>query len=61
MPLALAIGEGAELQAPLAISIIGGLAMGTLCTLLVIPSIYVLITRVTDRLFGGMELIEEEL
>ncbi len=39
-PLALGIGEGAEIQAPLAISVIGGLLLSTLLTLVFVPVIY---------------------
>jgi HAE1 family hydrophobic/amphiphilic exporter-1 len=42
VPLALGIGEGAELQLPLAVSIIGGLTLSTLLTLVVIPVLYTL-------------------
>jgi len=42
VPMALAIGEGAELQAPLAIVVIGGLAASTLVTLVLVPAVYTL-------------------
>lgn len=42
LPLALRIGEGSELQAPLAAAVLGGLLSSTLLTLLVIPVIYLL-------------------
>ncbi|MDW7739824.1 MAG: efflux RND transporter permease subunit [Bacillota bacterium] len=45
LPLALGIGEGSQLQAPMAITIIGGQITGTLLLLLAIPSIYLLLTR----------------
>jgi multidrug efflux pump subunit AcrB len=45
VPLALGLGTGAELQRPLAISVIGGLAFSTLAVLLVLPSAYVLAAR----------------
>ncbi|MBS7455988.1 efflux RND transporter permease subunit [Coralloluteibacterium stylophorae] len=48
MPLALATGEGAEIRAPMAITIIGGLAVSTLLTLLVIPVMYGLLDRRPD-------------
>ncbi len=38
LPLALGIGAGAELQRPLAISVIGGLVTSTLGTLILLPS-----------------------
>lgn len=40
VPLALGIGEGAELQAPMAIVVIGGLTMGTILTLVFVPVLY---------------------
>jgi multidrug efflux pump subunit AcrB len=40
VPMALAIGEGAEAAAPLGRAVIGGLAAATLATLFVLPSIY---------------------
>ncbi|MCD4747991.1 MAG: efflux RND transporter permease subunit [Thermoanaerobaculales bacterium] len=45
MPMALGLGEGAELRAPLAITVIGGLAVATILTLLVIPVVYSLLNR----------------
>jgi CzcA family heavy metal efflux pump len=38
IPLALGLGSGAELQRPLAIAVIGGLAVSTAVTLLVLPT-----------------------
>ena len=45
LPLTLGFGEGAELRAPLAIAIVGGLTSATLLTLLVVPVLYTLIAR----------------
>ena len=42
LPLALGLGEGSELQAPMAITVMGGLTVATLLTLFVIPSLYTL-------------------
>ena len=39
-PLALGFGAGAEMQGPLAITVIGGLLSSTLLTLVVIPMVY---------------------
>ena len=47
LPLALGLGEGSQLQAPMAITIIGGQITGTLLLLLAIPSIYRVLTRET--------------
>jgi len=40
IPLALGIGEGAEAQAPLARTVVGGLVGSTLITLVLIPAVY---------------------
>lgn len=45
LPMAFGLGEGGELQRPLAITVIGGLTMGTLLTLIVIPVVYTLLDR----------------
>lgn len=42
VPMALGIGEGAELQAPLARVVIGGLLTSTLITLVFVPAVYTL-------------------
>jgi HAE1 family hydrophobic/amphiphilic exporter-1 len=39
-PLALAIGEGAEIWQPMGIAIIGGLTFSTLITLIIVPVVY---------------------
>ncbi|MET0289956.1 MAG: efflux RND transporter permease subunit [Pseudoxanthomonas sp.] len=40
LPLALAFGEGAEVRSPMAVTVIGGLLVSTVLTLLVIPVVY---------------------
>jgi multidrug efflux pump subunit AcrB len=45
LPMALAIGEGADATAPLGRAVIGGLAAATLATLIVLPSIYSLVQQ----------------
>ena len=47
-PLAFGIGEGSEVRAPMAITVIGGLAVSTLLTLVVIPIVYDLMDRKSD-------------
>jgi multidrug efflux pump subunit AcrB len=47
VPMALAIGEGAEATAPLGRAVIGGLAAATVATLLVVPSVYSLLAPST--------------
>ena len=43
MPLAFGMGDGAEVRAPMAHAIIGGLVTSTLLTLLVVPVVYTLL------------------
>jgi multidrug efflux pump subunit AcrB len=45
IPMALALGEGAEATAPLGRAVIGGLAAATLATLVVLPSVYSLVQQ----------------
>jgi hydrophobic/amphiphilic exporter-1 (mainly G- bacteria), HAE1 family len=45
LPMAAGVGEGAELRAPLAITVIGGLTFSTLLTLIVVPVLYQLVDR----------------
>jgi hydrophobic/amphiphilic exporter-1 (mainly G- bacteria), HAE1 family len=45
LPMALGFGEGSEVRAPMAITVIGGLLVSTLLTLLVIPVVYSLLDR----------------
>jgi HAE1 family hydrophobic/amphiphilic exporter-1 len=45
LPMALGFGEGAEVRAPMAVTVIGGLLVSTFLTLLVIPVVYSLIDR----------------
>ena len=46
IPLAMAIGAGAEVRHPIGWVIVGGMTIGTLFTLFVIPCLYLLIGRV---------------
>jgi HAE1 family hydrophobic/amphiphilic exporter-1 len=45
IPMALGLGEGSEMQAPMARAVVGGIASSTLITLLVVPVIYYLMER----------------
>ncbi|HEY3665178.1 MAG TPA: efflux RND transporter permease subunit [Polyangiaceae bacterium] len=49
LPLALGIGAGADLQKPLAIAVIFGLASSTVATLVVLPSLSLLVLRRATR------------
>jgi len=61
IPLALGLGEGSQLQAPMAITIIGGQITGTILLLLAIPSIYKVLTRETaeqEEMYAQSEAVE---
>jgi len=49
LPLALGIGEGSELLQPLALTVIGGLLVGSLLTLILLPGVYVIISDIPRR------------
>ncbi|MBI3307695.1 MAG: efflux RND transporter permease subunit [Candidatus Omnitrophica bacterium] len=55
VPLALGLGEGAELRSPMAIAMMGGTLSSTFLTLIVIPFIYILVTRLSERFFQEPE------
>lgn len=45
LPMAVGFGEGSEVRAPMAITVIGGLLVSTFLTLIVIPVVYSLLDR----------------
>jgi HAE1 family hydrophobic/amphiphilic exporter-1 len=52
LPMALGLGDGAELRTPMAIAVISGLVVSTLLTLFIIPVIYSLVDALRARLTG---------
>lgn len=48
LPMALGTGDGSEIRAPMAITVIFGLALATLLTLLFIPVLYALVSHDTE-------------
>ncbi len=60
VPLALGLGEGAEMRAPMAVSMMGGLMSSTFLTLIVLPAFYIVVTRMVEKLMGVEEEEEEE-
>jgi HAE1 family hydrophobic/amphiphilic exporter-1 len=49
LPMAIGLGEGGEVQAPMARVVIGGLLCSTLVSLLIIPAVYSLFYQFSDR------------
>ncbi|RMF72604.1 MAG: efflux RND transporter permease subunit [Acidobacteria bacterium] len=52
LPLALGLGDGAELRSPMAIAVISGLATSTVLTLIVIPTVYAVLEDALEWLAG---------
>jgi HAE1 family hydrophobic/amphiphilic exporter-1 len=51
LPMALGMGDGAEIRTPMAIAVISGLLTSTFLTLLIIPTIYYLVALAGERWF----------
>ena len=60
LPIALALGAGAESRVPLGIAVIGGLIVGTLFTLFVIPAAYLTIASPHSNRIATPPETEEE-
>ena len=52
LPMALGLGDGAEIRTPMAIAVISGLISSTALTLVVIPSVYDIVERAKAHLLG---------
>jgi hydrophobe/amphiphile efflux-1 (HAE1) family protein len=50
VPAALSLGPGAEIRRPMAVSVIGGVAVSTALSLLVVPAFYLVTDRLAERL-----------
>lgn len=53
LPLAIGIGQGSELMSPLGIVVIGGLLLGTLVTLVLVPAVYCAVHRLSEKYPDG--------
>jgi HAE1 family hydrophobic/amphiphilic exporter-1 len=51
-PMAMGLGDGAEIRTPMAIAVISGLVVSTVLTLLLIPSVYSMIDRAREAVLG---------
>lgn len=53
IPMAIGVGQGSELMQPLGIVVIGGLLLGTLVTLVLVPAVYSAVHRISARYPDG--------
>jgi multidrug efflux pump subunit AcrB len=53
LPMALALGDGGEQNAPLGRAVIGGLAVATLGTLFFVPTVFALVHGRRDEIATG--------
>src|SRR5699024_1765082 len=60
VPLGLGLGEGAEMQQPLAVTIIFGLSISSIFTLLLIPIIYTFFDDLTKKILRRKTNVKEE-
>ncbi len=51
LPLALGLGEGAELRIPMGITVIGGLIFSTLLTLVLVPIVYDIVEKIKESVW----------
>ncbi|HZL43294.1 MAG TPA: efflux RND transporter permease subunit, partial [Verrucomicrobiae bacterium] len=55
MPMALGLGEGSRQSAPLGRAVVGGLAMATLATLLILPSVFAIVQARAHRRSASLD------
>merc|ERR1711916_157051 len=60
LPIALALGAGAESRTSMGIAVIGGLIFSTILTLYVIPALYTYVSE-KEKSVSNLEVVEEEV
>jgi HAE1 family hydrophobic/amphiphilic exporter-1 len=55
LPMSFALGQGGEIQASLARVVIGGLTASTLITLVLIPTVYIIVAALQERFYLWLE------
>lgn len=60
IPMAFLGGEGAELRAPMAITVMGGLFVATFLTLVVIPTLYLGFVEMRDKILSRIKRNKEK-
>jgi hypothetical protein len=59
LPAALAAGPGGEIRQPMALAVVGGVAVSTVLTLLVVPALYSVLDSLTHRISKASEIERE--
>jgi len=59
LPMAIGLGDGAEIRTPMAIAVISGLIMSTALTLVVIPTVYATIDGMVARFLPARPQVDE--
>jgi HAE1 family hydrophobic/amphiphilic exporter-1 len=59
LPVALALSEGSEMRAPMAVAVIGGLVTSTLLTLVVVPVAYTIIDSLAEHSLGHATIMRD--
>ncbi len=57
LPMALGLGDGAEIRTPMAIAVISGLIASTALTLLIIPALYAVVDGFRDRVLARVQAV----
>jgi multidrug efflux pump subunit AcrB len=60
LPMALGIGEGGEQTAPLGRAVVGGLALATVATLLILPSVFAIVQARAHRRSASLDPEDEQ-
>ncbi len=60
MPLAFALGEGSELRAPMARTVMGGLTSAAFLTLFIVPCVYIILETLKEWVMGFFQPIKED-
>jgi multidrug efflux pump subunit AcrB len=61
LPMSLGLGEGGEQTAPLGRAVVGGLAVATFATLLILPSVFAIVQARAHRRSASLDPEDEEI
>jgi multidrug efflux pump subunit AcrB len=61
LPIAIGLGAGGEARRPLGLAVVGGMLFSTFMTLLIVPLVYMLLARFTERGDDSEERVKERI